>query len=304
MKKYLSVFIGLTLLFSFNYTHTLQTKYQSLISLAVAAVGGIIGYQCNKNISGTRLVESKHNTVVRWLFKKINAERHPERAAMLYRSLYALLAAIASGGVAYGITYLFTPWGLSWLAGLYVGNKLLEPITKGDPPKNLEDVEKKFPNIMMQKEYPHVEILLKLLNSGRSLFTAKKWLEQAADDADKNNPKERILAENCTKREKELEKPVKNIVAAKKIVMVSPQYKDEKKLMFKEQKNILKKMENEIKWSKENRKCRKELVGYNPHKYTESRQGYDNDDNLHGPPPSTNDFLNVSQPPPGGTPPQ
>ena len=322
MKKCLLVFLGLTLLFSSNHTNTLQTKYLPLITGIAAAVGGIIGYQYNKNISGKRLVESKHNVVVRWLFKKINTERHPERAAMLYRALYAFLTATASGGVAYGITYLFTPWGLSGLAAFYVGNKLQEPIANGDAPKNLEEVEKKFPNTMMQ-EYPCVAISGKLSNLLGSLRPANKWFQQAARDADKNDPKERALAENCTKRAKESKKPIQNMGAAKRIVMGSSEYKEEKKRILEELRYKRKRDKEYRKRDKEHRKWRKNFL-YPKKKSSDvmiiygevlhkDNGYYSSDSSYSSPPPSNyhpnnypnnypNDSLHDSQPP-GGPPP-
>ena len=318
MKKCLSVFLGLTLLFSSNHTHALQTKYLPLITGIAAAVGGIIGYQYNKNISGKRLVESKHNAVVRWLFKKINAERHPERAAMLYRAFYALPFATAFGGIAYGITYLFTPWGLSGLAALYVGNKLQAPIANGDMPETLKDVEKKFPNTMM-REYPCVAMAGKLSNSLGSLRPANKWLQQAARDADKNDPKERALAENCTKRVKELKKPIENMGAAKRIVIRSPEYKEETKRILEELRYKRKRDKEYRKRDKEHRKWRKNFL-YPKKKSSDvmiiygevlhkDNGYYSSDSSYSSPPPSNyhpnsypNDFLHDSQPP-GGPPP-
>jgi len=307
MKKCLPVFLGLTLLFSSHHTHTLQTKYQSLISLAVAAVGGIIGYQCNKNISGTRLVESKHNAVIRWVFKKINAKKYPERAAMLYRSLYAIPTATVFGGVAYGITYFFTPWGLSWLAVLYVGNKLQAPIVKEDEvPKNLEDVKKVFRN-KIYKKYPLSEMLDELSGLSISLRTAEGYYKKAASDADKDNFEERKLAEKCIRDGNKLKNPIKKIDRAKNFVIDSPMYDKEQRRKFKEESNRLKAQSNRIKRDAENRKWRKsnrikKVV------IVHSKQDYNNHPNSSPPPlflysSYHNDCDNDSQRPPGGTPP-
>ena len=202
----MSLFLGCSLLFSFNQTSALQTKYLPWITGAASIVAGIIGYNWNS---------------------KSDDERNPERATRSYRIWRALLAAAAAGGVTYGIAYLFTPWGLKWLAGIYLGDKLQHPIVKGKMPKTLQDVEDAYSSVahsVIHDDHSHIRMSDNLAWLNNGLSKARNNFEGAIYYADKNDPKEVELAQTCSKQIKKIDPAIKKTNTTQSLVKNSKVY--------------------------------------------------------------------------------
>ncbi len=236
IKRILSIFLGFSLLISFNHAQALQTKYLPLVTSIAAIVGGIVGYNWNDNIDGEQLVHANHNAAIKWLFKKIHAEQNPKRAVVLYRALRALLCATISGGATYSIAYLFTPWGLQWLAGLYLGNTLDHPIAKGKVPANLCDVKNAFPDTIHRK-HPYTKISNKLSFLHNSLLSNQKRYQKAACYTDLSNPQEIALKANCMEQVKKIKPALSNINVAQYLIKKSEVYRSEQEDIRREERN-------------------------------------------------------------------
>ncbi len=236
IKRILSIFLGFSLLISFNHAQALQTKYLPLLTSIAAIVGGIVGYNWNNNIDGEQLVHANHNSAIKWLFKKIHAEQNPKRAVVLYRALRAFLCATISGGATYGIAYLFTPWGLQWLAGLYLGNTLDHPIVKGKVPESVDEVLNSFPGMIHQgNSYTETSSELSCLYNRWS--SAQEYYQKAACYADLSNPQEIALKANCSKKAQELEPAIKNVDKAQHLIKESKIYSNEMEDIRREERN-------------------------------------------------------------------
>lgn len=246
IKRILSIFLGFSLLISFNHAQALQTKYLPLLTNIAAIVGGIVGYNWNNNIDGEQLVHANHNAAIKWLFKKIHAEQNPKRAVVLYRALRALLCATISGGVTYGIAYLFTPWGLQWLAGLYLGNKLDHPIAKGKVPESVDEVLNSFPG-MIHQDHSYTETSSELSCLYNGLSNAKEYYQKTASYADFSNPQEKELEENCIEQVKKIKPALSNINVAQCLIKKSEVYRDEMNGIRKEERN---RIERNKAWAK------------------------------------------------------
>ena len=236
IKRIFSIFLGFSLLISFNHAQALQTKYLPLVTSIAVIVGGIVGYNWNNNIDGEQLVHANHNSAIKWLFKKIHAEQNPKRAVVLYRSLRAFLCATISGGATYGIAYLFTPWGLQWLAGLYLGNTLDHPIVKGKVPESVDEVLNSFPGMIHQgNSYTETSSELSCLYN--RLSNAQKRYQKTASYADLSNPQEKELEENCIEQVKKIKPALSKINVAQCLIKKSKVYRDERNVIRKEERN-------------------------------------------------------------------